>query len=381
MFEKIRNKLFPREAQGFRVDFSRENAKALRFLLFTGLIVCVAAFICSYVLHLEFYSNPRLMEYLLFLAVSVALYIGYRADIIESATFILYLWISLLLLWSILLAAGDPHGYPSFLFSFLILALPLLIRDAWGRVLILTVFFSVLFLIVDYVTRDPQIFLVDLFHIILCAGISIYLSYRQLSERVNSMQASTDAEMEAERDGLTGIYNRRGGEQLIRAYVENGMPGAFMLIDVDDFKYINDNYGHAAGDEALKTVAETLKHCFRESDVVMRMGGDEFIVYAVGMADARHVEEKLAYLKGKLHQITLDDGGFNHVTASIGCVINLGSYPDYDTLSSAADRLLYLVKVEGKDNYKCTDADYKPELDGEKAAEEGKGSENEADRV
>jgi diguanylate cyclase (GGDEF)-like protein len=137
------------------------------------------------------------------------------------------------------------------------------------------------------------------------------------------------------------------------------MPGAFAIIDVDDFKHVNDTYGHAAGDEVLKKVAATLQTSFRESDVVMRMGGDEFVVYAVGMADIRNVEGKLEQLKAQMHKIILDDQGRDYVTTSVGCIINLGSYPDYEAISQEADKLLYSVKIEGKDNFKCSDKEYK----------------------
>ena len=173
------------------------------------------------------------------------------------------------------------------------------------------------------------------------------------------MENSYTATDKADHDALTGVYNRRGGEHLISNYVANGVTGAFMLVDIDDFKYINDHYGHAAGDETLKQIASCLQENFRETDVVMRMGGDEFIVYAVGMADLNHVVSRLENTKASLHQIHPDPTGAGHVSASIGCVINLGSYPDYDTLSAAADKLLYLVKEEGKDNFKCSAIEYK----------------------
>lgn len=359
--DKIVEALFPGKAAEFKKDFSKENAKALRFLLIAGLVVLVLSIGAIYLLHMNIRTSPRLIEFFLFFLVSFALYIGYRRDILSSATFVLFLWISLLLAWSILLTAGDHSDNPSYVFILLILILPLFIRAVFGKVLILILSFSAAFLIMDVLMRPREVVVIDVIHLVVAVSAACFLSYRQLTERIHMMQKSTDAEAEAERDGLTGIYNRRGGEQMIRAYVENGMPGAFLLIDVDDFKYINDNYGHAAGDEALKAVANCLKNCFRDTDVVMRMGGDEFIVYAVGMADARHVEEKLAYLKGKLHKIYLDETERDHVTASIGCVINLGSYPGYEEISAAADKLLYHVKVAGKDNYMSSDADYRPE--------------------
>ena len=200
----------------------------------------------------------------------------------------------------------------------------------------------------------------DMVYLAACVCATLYLSQRLIHERITFMETSFTATDRADHDALTGIYNRRGGEHLISNYVANGVTGAFMLVDIDNFKHINDDYGHAAGDETLKAIAVALQKNFRETDVVMRMGGDEFIVYAVGMADIHFVTERLERTKASLHMIHPDmsDEG-EYVTASIGCVINLGSYPDYDSLSAAADKLLYLVKEEGKDNYKVSSIEYK----------------------
>ena len=87
-------------------------------------------------------------------------------------------------------------------------------------------------------------------------------------------------------DALTGLYNRRGfftlAEHLLRVAKRNRTPLCLIYIDADDLKQINDRFGHAAGDEALVAFAELLKTNYRESDVIARMGGDEFIVFPVG---------------------------------------------------------------------------------------------------
>lgn len=356
---KIKEFLFPGKIRGFRIDFEKENGRALCFLLITGVVISLISFLYNLAAGSHFHSGSHTLEYLLFFSVSVALLIGYKKEMIKNGTYTLYIWICLLLSWSLIMSLGEPSDYPCVLFYFFLLTLPLLIRDAWGRILILTLVFAVLFVVVDLVFRKPVYPALDMIYLAACVCAALFLSERMIRERITFMESSFTATDKADHDALTGIYNRRGGEHLIRSYVANGITGAFMLVDIDNFKHINDNYGHAAGDETLRQIAHCLQENFREMDVVMRMGGDEFIVYAIGMADIHHVIDRLEKTKEALHKIKLDETGDDFVTASIGCIINLGSYPDYESLSAAADKLLYLVKEEGKDNFKCSSIEYR----------------------
>ena len=357
--KKIKEFLFPGKIRGFRVDFKKENGRALCFLLITGLVISLSSFIYNLLAGYRFPTGSHTLEYTLFFSVSVALLIGYKKEIIKNGTVALYIWICLLLSWSLIMSMGAPSDFPSYLFFFFILTLPLLIRDAWGYILILTVAFSLIFVFMDLYIKKSSYAALDIVYLSACLSATLFLSYRLIHERITFMESSFTAANQADHDALTGLYNRRGGEHLIRNYVANGITGAFMLIDIDDFKHINDCYGHAAGDSTLRQIAHCLQENFREMDVIMRMGGDEFIVYAVGMADINHVMSRIEQTKNSLHQIRPDPASGDFVTASIGCIINLGSYPDYESLSAAADRLLYLVKEEGKDNYKCSSIEYK----------------------
>src|SRR5204862_6902277 len=100
---------------------------------------------------------------------------------------------------------------------------------------------------------------------------------------LNSLKETLEREqLRAHRDDLTGLYNRRafvelGKAELARARRYNH-PMAVAFIDVDDFKLINDHFGHEVGDELLKTVGRTLSHSLRSTDLIARLGGDEFIV-------------------------------------------------------------------------------------------------------
>ena len=94
------------------------------------------------------------------------------------------------------------------------------------------------------------------------------------------------------RDPLTGIYNRRYYEEVARKTIG---PAGVALMDVDDFKICNDTYGHHAGDMALKTVANTIQSCIRKSDLLIRYGGDEFLLVLPGIPGD--------FLQTKLEQI------------------------------------------------------------------------------
>ena len=137
-----------------------------------------------------------------------------------------------------------------------------------------------------------------------CVCATLYLSQRLIHERITFMETSFTATDRADHDALTGIYNRRGGEHLISNYVANGVTGAFMLVDIDNFKHINDDYGHAAGDETLKAIAAALQKNFRETDVVMRMGGDEFMMIAceADEAKAKEIEAKWREALAKINE-------------------------------------------------------------------------------
>ncbi len=162
--------------------------------------------------------------------------------------------------------------------------------------------------------------------------------------------------MQTVTDHLTGLTNRNGFKVALQSELERARRAnnhvALMFIDLDHFKRINDNLGHAVGDQLLRSVAVRLKEQIRSSDVVSRIGGDEFTIVLSDLAepeDAAMVARKI--LNALRQPITLKDDMRIIVSASIG----IASFPDcgndIDTLMRAADMAMYQAKRDGRNIY------------------------------
>jgi diguanylate cyclase (GGDEF)-like protein len=151
-------------------------------------------------------------------------------------------------------------------------------------------------------------------------------------------------------DFLTGAANYRAfydkaGVEILRS-TRNGRPFTVAYIDLDNFKAINDRYGHIIGDAVLRTVAESITDNLRGIDVVARLGGDEFVVlFPETDADSA----RLAV--GKIQRVLLDEMGRNQwpVTFSMGVVTFRTPPRSVDEMIKMADQLMYDVKTKGKD--------------------------------
>jgi diguanylate cyclase (GGDEF)-like protein/PAS domain S-box-containing protein len=121
-------------------------------------------------------------------------------------------------------------------------------------------------------------------------------------------------------DGLTGLYNRRGlfalGEHTLRVARRRGRRLGVIYLDVDGLRAVNDRFGHARGDEALRTVADVLRACIRESDVVGRVGGDEFVVLAESEPDA--TADLVARVRRRIERADQTGGQPFRLSLSIG---------------------------------------------------------------
>lgn len=170
--------------------------------------------------------------------------------------------------------------------------------------------------------------------------------YNDIYKR-SDLLAASEARLrkKAERDGLTGILNRYMFQEVGKLLSESVTPLALVLMDVDEFKSINDMYGHAVGDEVLIRVAHTLKENLRGSDYVFRIGGDEFAVILpeISRDQAESIRNKLLRINENLQH---PQGNDVAVSLSIGVALSEHGYRE--ELYQQADQALYWVKEHGR---------------------------------
>ena len=158
----------------------------------------------------------------------------------------------------------------------------------------------------------------------------------------------------AMRDGLSGLLNRTAAQSAIEEalHTGNGELVALFIIDADNFKQVNDMLGHQYGDLALKQMSAVIRGAFRASDIVARVGGDEFFVFLPEVPADRFAEEKAEALCKNL-QITypMEERGSVTMTASIGVIVARRENCDFESLYADADRVLYEAKNAGKNRY------------------------------
>ncbi len=158
----------------------------------------------------------------------------------------------------------------------------------------------------------------------------------------------------AQQDTLTGLYNKGTTERLCSEYFgrKEGKFGALLMIDVDNFKYINDTYGHQYGDKTLKELSRIMKKLFHPEDILGRIGGDEFIALARNIQN-REQAEQLAENILEVFKRALKE------TSKLSGSIGIAFYPedgkDYAVLYHKADCALYAVKHSGKCGYRFYD--------------------------
>lgn len=154
-------------------------------------------------------------------------------------------------------------------------------------------------------------------------------------------------------DGLTQLSNKISSEQRIREMIDSGAPGILLMMDIDDFKQINDRYGHASGDETLSAVGAILQEIFRSDDVIGRVGGDEFLVYMVNTNSFETGAYRAADVLRRLKAYSTEH--CVHVSSSIGIAINPFHGKTYEELFEAADHAMYHAKQLGKNRYYVAD--------------------------
>ncbi len=179
-------------------------------------------------------------------------------------------------------------------------------------------------------------------------GLTVFLLYMAYHVWLNNRQLSHRADT----DALTGLLNKQAIEKSVNICLKSASPNAlhlFCFLDLDGFKKVNDTLGHEFGDQVLKEVAQCLTHSCRNTDMVGRIGGDEFVLFYQNIGSGSHsIELQLQILCGKIANLPI----LQETSVKIGCSIGLAYSPDagqdYATLYRNSDHAVYESKKKGK---------------------------------
>lgn len=184
-----------------------------------------------------------------------------------------------------------------------------------------------------------------------------FIGYRGICRDV-TIEEESRRQMEylARHDSLTGLANRIGFHSAVDAtyadWQENGEPATLLLLDLDNFKLINDTYGHAAGDELLKVISGRLRACVSDEATIARLGGDEFAILDPALRRDLAIEDCATGLVRALSEPVHFDGRSVACGVSIGVALLPRDGGTPDQLLGNADLALYAAKAEGRGRYK-----------------------------
>lgn len=158
----------------------------------------------------------------------------------------------------------------------------------------------------------------------------------------------------AEEDPLTGLLNKESTARSITDWLNEERCKGFqvlLMVDLDHFKEINDTYGHATGDLVLKKAAQVLRGVFRETDIVGRVGADEFMVFLKNVGNPEVVQRLMSTLNSRIRSVTVDDLPEETLSCSIGAAFYPRHGKDFTLLYENADRALYEAKRAGRNGH------------------------------
>jgi diguanylate cyclase (GGDEF)-like protein len=309
----------------------------------------VLAVLLGFSFFAESISTLKLL-YLFFLVVMLAFAINGLYS--NHVSIYLYLVVCCIYLFGVLLGAAVQTDQNAVIFCVFLVVMPQLIVDAPWRSILPELAFECLFLILSARNCAPEVASINAVNSLSCLFIGLVLTHHTAANHARQFALLDQLCGQRDTDALTGLVTRRAAEEQIRQLLDfGGEPFAMLMCDVDNFKHINDTYGHAQGDVALQNVAALLQRCARSSDLVARMGGDEFLLMMFGLDDPNAACLRAQELLDALAATPALENTDHHLSLSIGIVLSPRDGTIFEELYHRADHAMYIAKRSGKNRY------------------------------
>lgn len=240
----------------------------------------------------------------------------------------------------------DPDSNGT-IFVVLLLVIPFLMTDIPRRIVPFLLLNTAAYCVLLRIYKNESVIALDTVNAIFVCLISCMCNWLFSAKGFHGMANSLYIEKERDTDALTGLLTKQSARVLTETRLAHGATGMLAIIDLDNFKHVNDAFGHLYGDEVLMKVAACIKENTRRTDIAARFGGDEFVIFYPDM-DKNAVR---AYADNFFDAINKT---FEHEKVHVTCSMGLqdtDATRDYETLFRGADAALYESKRSGKNRY------------------------------
>lgn len=339
----------------YKADVYEQNFITLKNTSFSGIIISTGLVIITAfekVLGSNFilYSGWLLFSLVFFMLCSFC-----EKAVKKKATSFLYVFT--LIMYSIATAAGTyffKESNASVAIGYLAI-MPFIIFDQVGNFCVYEIFMCLFLCGVSITVKPHSIAIIDCLNAIGFGFLSCLIGAKTINIKLSSIESKYELIKQRDTDHLTGLYSRSAAEKHITDWLKDGNgTAAFIIIDLDNFKRINDTMGHLIGDKALVSSANAIKKVFKGNECLARWGGDEFLVFLC--EDMNYAEKKTCELI-KTISIPIIDGEHTYsVSASVG-MTECHPGDDFDDIYRQADSALYHSKDKGRNCYSISESE------------------------
>ena len=229
---------------------------------------------------------------------------------------------------------------------------PVIFLDTPLRMAGLSLVSAIVFDILAYFFKTPDRYMIDIMNSVIFLITGMLLSIFTANIKLNDFIFQKAIKTERDTDGLTGLLNKSSMMREIRKSMTNAPEnGILVMLDVDDFKRINDSYGHVVGDFVISGIARCLNSSFRNSDIIGRFGGDEFVIFMPFTHDVVIAQSRVKKVLSLMAETIELPNENDKVTGSFGIAVCSEFGDTYDDLFRKADYALYRAKSGGKNQF------------------------------
>ena len=262
-----------------------------------------------------------------------------------------YLAMTMMFIYSIMLNTVIRNDISATTFCLIILGAPLLFTDMPWRIFSYLLLVICAFIPIAFHQKPYYLAFSDSVNAACCIFLAVVIHINIIRTKMREIMQRRYIERQRDTDKLTGCLTKSAFEYLVKKKIASrDYGGVLIVLDIDNFKKINDSYGHVFGDMVLHTMGESIRQSFPENAIYGRFGGDEFQVWLSGVYNRKEIVAYLNGLVDHIHAIQTPDHQIQ-VSASLGVAVCPDNGNEYSILFEGADTALYSAKQLGKNRY------------------------------